>query len=121
LGDGETGSQRSPGACDSLANTGHLLREGVSGTFSGSFTITMASGHTYSSGQGCSSTEPATGAPPPTTAAPPLRGSPTPFRARSTYGTSANVTAYSLTYHANRQQWIDANTGDSGDIFTSGS
>ena len=115
LGNGETGSASSPGACDT-GNTGHLLREGVSGTFAGSFTITIAAGHAYTSGQGCSSNEGGSGATTDdgcTTAAWILNA----FGA--TYPTSdAQVTAYSLTYKANGQQWTDASTGDSGDIFT---
>src|SRR5579862_2604448 len=72
LGNGETGSASSPGACDT-GNTGHLLREGVSGTFAGSFTITIAAGHAYTSGQGCTSNEGGREQPR-TTAARPQRG-----------------------------------------------
>jgi hypothetical protein len=118
LGDGETGSAISPGHCDGAGNS-HMLREGISGTFSGSFTITVNSGYTYVSNQGCTSPEGAPGS-----------GASTDDGCTTgqwialafpgaTYLDTANVTAYSLTYHAHSQQWIDANTGDSGDIFTS--
>lgn len=120
LGNGETGSAASPGHCDpdnggSGGNT-HMLREGVSGTFSGSFTITVNKG-TYAANQGCNSTEGASGASTDdgcTTAQWIALAFP-----GAIYGSTANVTAYSLTYHANSQQWIDASSGDSGDIFTS--
>jgi hypothetical protein len=120
LGDGETGSQRSPGACDSGANTGHLLREGVSGTFTGSFTIIVNSPFFYHSGQGCGSTEPASGGAATDDGCTTAQWIALAFPG-ATYGSDANVTAYSLTYKANGQQWIDANTGDSGDIFTAAS
>lgn len=121
LGNGETGSAASPGHCDpanggSGGNT-HQLREGVMGTFTGSFTITVIAGFNYAANQGCNSTEGASGASTDdgcTTGQWVDRAFP-----GATYGTTANVTAYSLTYHALSQTWIDANTGDSGDIFTS--
>lgn len=118
LGNGETGSLVSPGHCDGAGNT-HTLKEGVSGTFQGSFTITIATGHTYHGGQGCSSDETTSGASTDdgcTTAA-------WVFNAfGATYPTSdAQVTAYSLTYHTVGllgNTWTDANTGDSGDIYS---
>src|SRR5713226_1951173 len=57
LGNGETGSAASPGHCDpdngGPGGNTHMLREGVSGSFSGSFTITVNAGFTFASSQGC--------------------------------------------------------------------
>jgi hypothetical protein len=118
LGDGETGSLVSPGHCDRAGNT-HTLKEGVSGTFNGSFTITIATGHTYTGNRGCSSNETIPGATIDdgcTTAAWVHNA----FAA--TYPTSdAQVTAYSLTYHTVGligNTWTDASIGDSGDIYS---
>jgi hypothetical protein len=120
LGNGETGSQVSPGHCDGAGNT-HMLREGVSGTFSGSFTITVNAGFNYTSGQGCHSDEPASGGAGVDDGCTTKQWIELAFPG-ATYGVpnaTANVTAYNLIYHALGMQWIDANTGDSGDIFTS--
>ena len=87
------------------------------GTFTGSFTITVAAGPSYAANKGCNSTEGSS-------------GSSTDDGCTTkqwielafpgtTYGSSAKVTAYSLTYKANLQTWVDSNLGDSGDIFTS--
>ena len=125
LGDGETGSAASPGQCDSGANSTHMLREGVSGSFTGSFTIIVNSGFSYTPNKGCGSTEPASGASTDD-------GCTTKQWIElafpgATYGinfATATVTAYSLTYNAVGlgllgTTWTDASTGDSGDIYTS--
>jgi hypothetical protein len=121
LGDGETGSARSPGACDSGGNSTHMLREGVSGTFTGSFTIIVNSGFVYHSGNGCGSTEGVTGVATDdgcTTAQWIALAFP-----GATYGTNANITVYRLTYHAAGtllgNTWTDSSAGDSGDIYSS--
>jgi hypothetical protein len=121
LGDGETGSFDSPGHCDGAGNT-HLLREGIGGTFNGSFTITIATGHTYTGNQGCSSDETTSGA----TVDDGCTAAQWIFNAfGATYPSSdAQVTAYSLTYKAVGKgllgsTWTDSSSGDSGDIYTS--
>jgi hypothetical protein len=117
LGDGETGSAASPGQCDSAGNSTHMLREGVSGSFSGTFTITISSGFNYVSSQGCNSTEPASGASVDdgcTT----KQWIELAFPGVTYPSATAKVTAYNLVYKAGLQQWTDANTGDSGDICT---
>jgi hypothetical protein len=122
LGDGETGSARSPGACDSDSNPANMLREGVSGTFSGTFTIVVNSGFTYSSGNGCGSTEGASGAA--------IDDGCTDAQwiqmafPGATFNVDTTTPAYSLTYKASGSglsgnTWTDANTGDSGDIYSS--
>jgi hypothetical protein len=52
----------SPGACDNGTDDGHRLREGVSGTFSGSEHLFIQGG-TYSAGDGTCAGEDSTGAP----------------------------------------------------------
>jgi hypothetical protein len=117
LGDGATGRAASPGQCDpdNGSNT-HMLRPGVVGTFSGSFTITIDSGFLYTANKGCNSAEGASGAS--TDDGCTTKGWVDLAFPGFSYS-SANVTAYSLTYKANSQTWVDANTGDTGDIFTS--
>ncbi len=117
LGDGETGRAASPGQCDPDNGTNtHMLRSGVVGTFSGSFTITIDSGFLYTANKGCNSTEGASGASTDD-------GCTTKAWVDLAFPgfsySSANVTAYNLTYHALGIEWVDANTGDTGDIFTS--
>lgn len=112
LGDGATGSAASP---ESNTYPTHLLREGVSGSFTGTFTIIVASGD-YVSSQGCgqlisgNSTDDGC-----TTAT---------WMSRAFPGATYTVPVYSLTYKAIGTNllgstWTDANTGDSGDIYTS--
>jgi hypothetical protein len=97
-----------------------MLREGVSGTFSGSFTITVNSQFNYTSSQGCNSTEPASGGAGVDDGCTTKQWVELAFPG-ATYGDTAKVTTYNLIYHAIGLQWIDTNTGsgDSGDIFTS--
>jgi hypothetical protein len=120
LGDGATGSAASPGVNDSVGNATHMLREGVSGSFSGTFTIVVNAGFTYHSGNGCGQV---------------VSGNSTDDGCTTgqwialafpgaTYGTDTNTTAYSLTYKASGNgligsTWTDASAGDSGDIYTS--
>lgn len=119
LGDGETGSGASPGQCEA-GNSTHLLREGVSGTISGSFTILVNPGYTFTSNKGCG----------------PLADWPTGAGNGSTPGdcttgqwianafpgatylNTANVTTFTLTYKANSQTWVNSSSGNTGDIFT---
>jgi hypothetical protein len=117
LGNGETGSGASPGACPSGIDNGHRLREGVSGTFSGSFTITVSSGFVYTPGQGCGSDETNSSAQTDdgcTTKGWIERAFPT-----VSYGSTATITNFSFTYHALGLTWVNAQAGNSGDIFTS--
>ena len=122
LGDGDTGSAQSPGACDSDSNPDHMLRAGVSGTFSGTFTIVVNPGFTYDPGNGCGSNEGASGA-----AVDDGCNDATWVQMAfpgAVFNTDTSTPAYSLTYHATGagligNTWTDANTGDSGDIYTS--
>jgi hypothetical protein len=123
LGDGDTGSAQSPGACDTDSNPDHMLKAGVSGTFSGTFTITVAAGFTYDPGNGCGSSEGASGAAV-DTGCDDARWVAMAFQNAVLNSANANTTAYSLTYKASGsgllgKTWTDANTGDSGDIYTS--
>jgi hypothetical protein len=89
----------------------------VSGTFTGSFTVTIDANFTYTSNQGCGSDETNSGAGTDdgcTTKQWIERAFP-----GATYPGTANITAYNLTYHALGQHWTNADTGNSGDIFTS--
>jgi hypothetical protein len=120
LGDGSTGSAASPGSGDSIGNANHLLREGVSGSFSGTFTIIVNAGFAYNGGHGCGQV---------------VSGATTDDGCTTAqwislnfsgavYGTDTTTTAYNLTYKATGHgllgsTWTDANTGDSGDIYTS--
>jgi hypothetical protein len=126
LGDGETGSAASPGHCDpdnagSGGNT-HMLREGVSGSFSGSFTLTVDPGFNYTSSQGCNSTEPTSNAPSVDDGCTTKQWVELAFPGAiyNAPGATIHVAHYNLVYKALGQQWIDADTGDTGDIFTSG-
>ena len=121
LGDGETGSSRSPGACDSGGNSTHTLAEGITGTFTGTFTIIVNAGFTYDSGQGCSSDEGASGAAvddgcnDATWVENAFPG--------AVFNTDTTTSAYSLTYKAtgsglSGKTWTDSSAGDSGDIYT---
>jgi hypothetical protein len=116
LGDGATNPAASPGQCDSVANATHKLKPGVVGTFSGSFTITIPDGFLYTANKGCNSTEGASGAP--TDDGCTTKGWVDLAFPGFSYS-SANVSAYNLVYKAGAQSWTDADTGDSGDIFTS--
>ena len=98
---------QSPGSCDT--GLGDTLKEGISGTFSGSFTITVTGG-TFDSNGVCVRTDGMC-----TTA-----GWVTGF-----FGGNAsyNVGAYSFVYKAQNQgltynQWTNADTGNLGDIGT---
>jgi hypothetical protein len=119
LGDGATGSAASPGQNDP-GNAGHMLREGMSGSFTGTFTIVVNAGFVYHSGNACSSSEGAVGA---TTDDGCTTGQ---WIANAfpgaVYGTDTTTTAYSLTYNTGGHHgtWTDASSGDSGDIYTSG-
>jgi hypothetical protein len=117
LGDGDTGSAQSPGACASAGNANDMLKAGVSGTF----TIVVDSGFTYSPGNGCGSQEGATGAAVDTGCddaswiQPAFPG--------AEFNTNTSTPAYALTYHASGglhgNTWVDSSAGDSGDIFSS--
>jgi hypothetical protein len=123
LGDGDTSSAQSPGACDSAGNSGHMLKAGVSGTFSGTFTIEVAPSFTYHSGSGCGSSEGASG-----NAVDDGCNDATwvamNFGGAVLNSSDAPTTAYSLTYHATGaalmgNTWTDSSSGNSGDIYTS--
>ena len=122
LGDGDTGSAESPGACDPDGNTDHMLRAGISGTFSGTFTIIVNPGFTYDPGNGCGSNEGASGA-----AVDDGCNDATWVEMAfpgATFNTDTNTTAYSLTYLASGagligNTWTDSSAGDSGDIHSS--
>ncbi|HEY8672341.1 MAG TPA: hypothetical protein VIM76_01160 [Candidatus Dormibacteraeota bacterium] len=126
LGDGATGSAASP---EVATYPTHLLREGVSGSFFGTFTIVVNAGFTYHSGGGCGQV---------------VSGATTDDGCTTAqwialnfsgavYGTDTTTTAYSLTYKAVGtgllgSKWVDAcvtvatscaTKTDSGDIYTS--
>jgi hypothetical protein len=122
LGDGATGSAASP---ESATYPTHLLREGVSGSFTGTFTIIVSSTFTYDGGsKGCGEVVSGANTDDGCTTGQWLalnfsNGSNGPV-----YNTDTSTTAYSLTYKAVGKgllgsTWTDANTGDSGDIYTS--
>ncbi len=121
LGDGDTGSAQSPGACDSDSNPDHMLKAGVSGTFSGTFTIVVDSGYTYNPGNGCGSQEGATGAAV-DTGCDDASWIQMAFPG-AVFNTNTTTPAYALTYHASGSldgnTWTDSSAGDSGDIFSS--
>jgi hypothetical protein len=122
LGDGDTGSARSPGACDSAGNANDMLKPGVSGTFSGTFTIIVNPGFTYDPGNGCGSNEGASGA-----AVDDGCNDATWVEMAfpgATFNTDTTTTAYALTYKASGKglignTWTDSSAGDSGDIYSS--
>jgi hypothetical protein len=122
LGDGDTGSAQSPGACDADSNPDDLLKGGVSGTFSGTFTIVVNSGFTYDPGNGCGSNEGASGAAV-DDGCNDAQWVQLAFPG-ATFNSDTTTTAYSLTYHAIGagllgNTWTDSSAGDSGDIYSS--
>ncbi len=123
LGNGQSGSGDSPGKCDSPDNASNQLKEGVTGTFKGSFTITVQPGFSYvgvggcgtladwpvGAGQGSTPGDCTTG------------GWIQAHFPGAVYGSTATVTSYSITYKAKGQgltvfTWTNSNAGDSGDI-----
>jgi hypothetical protein len=122
LGDGATGSAASPGQNDPSPsnNAGHMLREGVSGSFSGTFTIIVNAGFTYVSGGGCGQVVSSNATDDGCTTAMWISHN----FSGAVYGTDTNTTAYHLVYRATGSgllgtTWTDASSGDSGDIYTS--
>jgi hypothetical protein len=123
LGDGNTGSAASPGQTDP-GNASHMLKEGVSGTFSGTFTIVVNAGHPYVSGGGCGQVVSGNSTDDGCTAALWISHN----FSGAVYGTDTTTTHYSLTYKAlgnavlGTKTWTDADAGsggDTGDIYTS--
>jgi hypothetical protein len=121
LGDGATGSAASPGQGDSGGNATHMLREGVSGSFTGTFTIIVNAGFTYNPGNGCGQAVSSASTDDGCTTALWISHN----FSGAVYGTDTNTTAYNLVYKAVGHAllgttWTDASSGDSGDIYTSG-
>jgi hypothetical protein len=126
LGDGQSGPGPSPGACEGGPNNGSLMKEGAAGSFTGTFTITVNPGFNYQGGGGCGTLSdwPAgagSGSTPGDCTTGQWIAAHFPG---ATYGTDAIVTAYSLTYKATvnnvPKTWTNADTGNSGDICSSG-
>jgi hypothetical protein len=102
----------SPDACDPSGTLGSMIRDGVTGNFSGSFTVVVAGGF-YNSSAECSQTT----------------CSNTADFVSTVYGPTAtsNVTTFDLTYHGNgpgliQRAWTNASAdqgGNSGDIRSS--
>jgi hypothetical protein len=121
LGDGATGSAASPGQNDTGGNATHMLREGVSGSFSGTFTIIVNAGFAYNPGNGCGQVVSGASTDDGCTTAQWISRN----FSGAVYGTNTTTTAYNLVYKAIGngllgKTWTDASSGDSGDIYTSG-
>jgi len=123
LGDGQSGTGDSPGKCDSAGNATHTLKEGISGTFSGSFTITVQPGFSYVGNGGCGTlADWPVGAGQGSTPGDCTTGGwvSTHFPG-AVYGSTATVTSYNIKYKAKvngiQRTWTNADTGNSGDIF----
>jgi hypothetical protein len=122
LGDGNTGSSASPGQNDP-GNAGHMLKEGVSGSFNGTFTIIVNAGFNYVSGGGCGQVVSGNSTDDGCTTALWISHN----FSGAVYGTNTTTTKYSLTYKATGNgllgtTWTDADPssgGDSGDIYSS--
>jgi len=122
LGDGQSGAASSPGACDGHPDNGNTLKEGVQGSFSGTFTITVNPGFTFTGAGGCGAlSDWPQGAGNGSTPGDCTTGQwiATHFPG-AVYGTDANVTAYHLTYKAINKTWVNDNIANSGDICTTG-
>lgn len=124
LGNGQSGTGDSPGKCDSGGNATHSLKEGITGTFSGSFTITVKPGFTYTGIGGCGTLAdwPAGAGQGSTPGDCTTGGWVATHFPGAVYGNTATVTSFNLKYKAKvngaHQTWTNADTGNSGDIFS---
>ena len=127
LGDGQSGPGQSPDACDGAnpGNNGHVLAEGIAGTFKGTFTIIVNSGFSFVGNGGCGTlSDWPQGANNGLTPGDCTTGSwiATHFPG-AVYGSDANVTKFNFTYKASvngtKRTWTNADTGNVGDIYSS--
>jgi hypothetical protein len=125
LGNGQSGSGASPGQCDGPGNAGHVLKEGVIGTFKGSFTITVQPGFSYVGNGGCGTLSdwPVGAGQGSTPGDCTTGGWIAAHFPGAVYGSTATVTSYNIKYNAKPagqvtgSTWTNANTGNSGDIY----
>lgn len=125
LGDGQSGQGRSPDACDSGGTSTNLLSEGIPGSFTGSFSIHVNPGFSFVGNGGCGAlSDWPNGAGTGETPGDCTTGSWIAAHfPGAVYGSTANVTTFSLTYKAKvcgtKQTWTNADTGNVGDIASS--
>lgn len=124
LGDGQSGSQQSPDACDPGGNPAHTLAEGIAGTFKGTFTIIVNTGFSFVGNGGCGTlSDWPQGANNGLQPGDCTTGSwiATHFPG-AVYGSDANVTKFNFTYKASvngfNRTWTNADTGNVGDIYS---
>jgi len=130
LGDGQSGPAPSPGACNTSpgpGGNGNTLKEGVSGAFTGSFTITVQPGFSFVGNGGCGTLSdwPANAGSGSVPGDCTTKGWVETHFPGAVYGSTATVTAFSLTYTAKinnvNKHWTNSDAGNTGDICTSGS
>jgi hypothetical protein len=126
LGNGQTGSAPSPGACNAGPDNGNQLREGVIGSFSGTFTITIDPGFSFVGTGGCGTLSdwPVAAGSGTTPGDCTTKGWIETHFPGSTYGGTANVTSFNLVYKARIagvvKSWTNSSAGNTGDICTTG-
>ena len=127
LGNGQSGSASSPGACNAGPDNGNTLREGVSGTFSGTFTITVGTGHTFVGSGGCGTLSdwPLAAGSGSTPGDCTTKGWIETHFPGATYGGDSTVTSFNVIYKAKiagvTKSWTNSSSGNAGDICTTGS
>jgi hypothetical protein len=127
LGNGQSGSASSPGACNSGPDNGNTLKEGRPGTFSGSFTITVEPGFSFVGTGGCGTlADWPVGAGNGTTPGDcTTKGWVETHFPGATYGGTATVTSFNVVYKAKiggvTKTWTNSSSGNVGDICTTGS
>lgn len=125
LGDGQTGSASSPGACNSGPDNGNTLKEGISGTFKGTFTISVPASHSFVGSGGCGTLGdwPSGDSSQPGNCT--TKGWIETHFPGATYGGDSQVTSFNLTYKAKiagvTKSWTNSSSGNAGDICTTGS